>query len=155
MAQRTVAAQADPSNAAIDTDSIRSSNGYGEDKIHSSVWVNHEAIPAYFAPVSLRLVLIGWSLGALFGVCIAYAIPVLSPTSFSLSLPSLALQGQYTAAHLAAVLRAPQLHLYLAAWSTFHLFEFLVTAHWNPTRLMKDCACTSLPAKPSIRSRLS
>ncbi|PWN21392.1 ICMT-domain-containing protein [Microstroma glucosiphilum] len=33
---------------------------------------------------------------------------------------------------------APQLGLYLAFWGSFHLLEFLVTARWNPSRLMKD-----------------
>ncbi|CAO1631341.1 unnamed protein product [Parajaminaea phylloscopi] len=108
---------------------------------HTSVWVNHESIPAQFAPLANRLVLVGAALGALVGVSATLAVSL-----------SLASQHQWADTTLAAThtspapwrqrsraaFLAPQLHLYLAAWATFHLLEFTVTARWNPTRLMKD-----------------
>ncbi|WFD05446.1 protein-S-isoprenylcysteine O-methyltransferase [Malassezia vespertilionis] len=38
----------------------------------------------------------------------------------------------------ARIVGAPQLHMYLAAWSVFHLLEFLVTAYWNAPHLRSD-----------------
>ena len=32
-----------------------------------------------------------------------------------------------------------QFWVYLFSWGVFHILEFVVTAHWNPTRLMRDC----------------
>lgn len=99
---------------------------------YNSFWYNQESIPAHFAPLSLRLVLIGWSLGLLAGISLTLASPLLLPwaTTASSNL------NDWSWWH---VLIAPQLHLYLAAWATFHLLEFVVTARWNPTRLMQDC----------------
>ncbi|KAI3625382.1 hypothetical protein CBS9595_000743 [Malassezia furfur] len=37
-----------------------------------------------------------------------------------------------------SLLTAPPLHFYLAAWTLFHLLEFLVTAYWNATHLQAD-----------------
>ncbi|PWN28485.1 ICMT-domain-containing protein [Jaminaea rosea] len=98
---------------------------------YNSFWYNQESIPAHFAPLSLRLVLIGWSLGLLAGISLTLASPLLLPwaTTASSNL------NDWSWWH---VLIAPQLHLYLAAWATFHLLEFVVTARWNPTRLMQD-----------------
>lgn len=35
----------------------------------------------------------------------------------------------------------PLLGVYAAAWSLFHLLEFIVTATWNPSRTSVDCTC--------------
>lgn len=108
-------------------------NGNGN---RSSVWFNQESIPAHFAPLSLRLVLIGWALGMLAGLSLVLASPLFLPSKAA---PT----SGHSDWHWWRIFLAPQLHLYLAAWSTFHLLEFVVTARWNPTRLMKDCTYAS------------
>jgi hypothetical protein len=42
---------------------------------------------------------------------------------------------------LSGALLAPQLHLYLLSWASFHLLEFIITARHNNTRLYEDCEC--------------
>lgn len=42
---------------------------------------------------------------------------------------------------LSRALLAPQLHLYLLSWASFHLLEFIITARYNNTRLYEDCEC--------------
>lgn len=76
-----------------------------------------DSIPAHFAALSLRLVLTGAGLGLLIGASLVLAAA--SPSSVTF---------------------APQFWVYLASWGLFHTMEFVVTARWNPTRLMKDCA---------------
>lgn len=41
---------------------------------------------------------------------------------------------------LGAALSSPILGAYLAAWATFHLAEYLVTAIYNPEKASVDCA---------------
>ncbi|CAO1617687.1 unnamed protein product [Sympodiomycopsis kandeliae] len=82
--------------------------------------VNTDAIPTHFAPVSLRLVLTGFSLGSLFGVAAILSIPF------------------FVASASETHFIGPQFWMYLTSWATFHMMEFIVTAGWNPTRLMKD-----------------
>ena len=41
---------------------------------------------------------------------------------------------------LGAALSSPILGAYLAAWATFHLAEYLVTAIYNPEKAGVDCA---------------
>lgn len=127
-------------------DAVTVSNSHFE-AIQTGRRVDPESIPAHFAPLSLRIVLVGWALGVLFGISVVYATPL-----FTLSGIRAALTGDTSSAvidpgseslsfgsRLYAAVTAPQLHLYLAAWATFHTLEFVVTAKWNATRLMRDC----------------
>jgi hypothetical protein len=97
-----------------------------------------ESIPAHLAPLSIYLVLVSAALGSLISASLLVAWPMLYPANLSRypSGPS-----SNSAETLPATQRifAPQLGLYLAFWGSFHLLEFLVTARWNPSRLMKDC----------------
>lgn len=91
-------------------------------------WTVQYAVPPAYAPAALQICITAFPLGVLSG----------------LVLPSV-VRSMYTAAWAdpTATTRTgwwtfPQLHMYLLAWSLFHLLEFTVTASYNPTRLFSD-----------------
>lgn len=97
-----------------------------------------ESIPSHLAPLSIYLVLVSAALGSLISASLVVAWPMLSPANLGRYLggPS---STSAEAPPATQRIFAPQLGLYLAFWGSFHLLEFLVTARWNPSRLMKDC----------------
>lgn len=97
-----------------------------------------ESIPSHLAPLSIYLVLVSAALGSLISASLLVAWPMLSPASLQRYLSGQSNASTDTTTATGRVL-APQLGLYLAFWASFHLLEFLVTARWNSSRLMKDC----------------
>lgn len=81
------------------------------------------AIPA---DRSADVALIAFALGGLFSVSLTLALPLL-------------LGG--TADPLGTRARGvdPRLPTYLASWAAFHLLEFVITAIWNPGKVMVSC----------------
>jgi hypothetical protein len=91
------------------------------------------SIPPHLATASLRIALTAFFLGSVTGLVLPKALSILSATSWHQS---------YTISNgkeRVAPWQRPQLHLYLLAWSLFHLLEFVITARWNNTRLFSDC----------------
>lgn len=98
-----------------------------------------DAIPAHFAPTAIRLVLTAAGLGALIGVAASISVPYLIRALVSASSSDVEATPTSTPFYL-----LPQPYMYLLAWASFHLLEFLVTAKWNSSQLLKDCECTDI-----------
>lgn len=106
-------------------------------------------IPPFLATASLRIALTAFCLGCLSGIALPRAISLLYASTWqkSSAAPLLAWRVWRAAAGEGEVpplqvWQRPQLHFYLLAWSIFHLFEFVITARWNKTRLYSDCECS-------------
>lgn len=92
------------------------------------------SIPPHLATASLRIALTAFFLGSVAGLVFPKAFSILSATSWRQTFATSKGEGE-----MAAPWQRPQLHLYLLAWSLFHLLEFVITARWNSTRLYSDC----------------
>lgn len=123
-----------------------SANGNGHHVAQATGQPVNEPIPTAFAPTSLRLVMTGAALGILLGISLLLGSPMLYPSTIYNAFTS----SSSSSNRLTSFLKTsptgeqhsnffiPEFWLYLSTWSSFHLLEFIVTAHWNPTRLMKD-----------------
>lgn len=88
------------------------------------------------ADPSYAVALTAFGLGSLFSLSLLAALPLLP------SIPKVAaLAGN--------LLPTPPLAAYLAAWTFFHLMEYVVTAVWNPNKV--DYACESSRSLPFPR----
>jgi protein-S-isoprenylcysteine O-methyltransferase len=100
------------------------------------------AIPPHLGSASLRIALTAFCLGTVAGLVFPRALSILSTTSWQRYSPDL--NQTFSSKGEEAVWKRPQLHLYLLAWSLFHLLEFVITARWNNTRLFSDCKSISV-----------
>lgn len=85
-------------------------------------WTVQYTVPPAYAPAALQICITAFPLGVLCGLVLPASVRWLLAASTDTS----------------AWWTFPQLHLYLLAWSLFHLLEFTVTASYNPTRLFSD-----------------
>ncbi|PWN94094.1 ICMT-domain-containing protein [Acaromyces ingoldii] len=97
-----------------------------------------DSIPPHLAPAALRVALTAFPLGFLAGHVVSIALQVFRPQVIADSISKPWLVSAVAEVEELAPWWRPQLHLYLLAWSTFHLLEFVITARYNSTRLMAD-----------------
>ncbi|KAN0063286.1 farnesyl cysteine-carboxyl methyltransferase [Thecaphora frezii] len=101
-------------------------------------YADQYVVPAHLAPAALQICITAFPLGLLAGLVLPRALRFLLSDWFSvLPLSSFSSSSSATAA-AEPWYTLPQLHIYLLAWSLFHLLEFVITAAYNPTRLYSD-----------------
>lgn len=101
-------------------------------------WVNFfwapgvsSSIPPYLSVAALRIAFTAYFLGLLAGLVLPRSLAALSHSYASTS-------SDTNGISFASAVRSPRLHVYLLAWSTFHMLEFVITARYNATRLFSD-----------------
>lgn len=114
-----------------------------------------DSIPPHLAPAALRVALTAFPLGFLAGHVVSLALQVFRPQVIADSISKPWLVSAVAEVQEVAPWWRPQLHLYLLAWSTFHLLEFVITARYNSTRLMADCESHLRLLRSSLRLILS
>ncbi|EPQ26560.1 uncharacterized protein PFL1_05882 [Pseudozyma flocculosa PF-1] len=102
-----------------------------------SKYTDQYVVPAHLAPAALQICITAFPLGLVAGLVLPRALGFLVDRATSLvSSNDSANAAQATT--FGSWYTLPQLHLYLLAWCTFHLLEFVITAAYNPTRLFSD-----------------
>ncbi|SNX83323.1 related to STE14 - farnesyl cysteine carboxyl-methyltransferase [Melanopsichium pennsylvanicum] len=105
----------------------------------SEQFTTQYTFPPAYAQGVLQVSNTVFPLGILFGLCLPTTVSFLWNSLFlNPSVAFFKLGNPSTTDEWKPWYSMPQLHIYLLAWTVFHMLEFNVTASYNPTRLYSD-----------------